>query len=165
MLVAVGIRAGGGPKMPVSILGPRICRQLGLLAGLNTLAGTSNYTNSEPDVADLVSSNAEMRTNSAALLAAATEFGKFGWTVSPRVLKSTDYVDAVRQPVMSARPASDFGRSGAGRLYARRGVIPPAATLDRLEWGEWSRHSDLNRGPAVYETAALPLSYVGAGRV
>src|SRR5436190_22934391 len=25
----------------------------------------------------------------------------------------------------------------------------------------WSRHSDLNRGPAVYETAALPLSYVG----
>ena len=26
---------------------------------------------------------------------------------------------------------------------------------------EWSRHSDLNRGPAVYETAALPLSYVG----
>ena len=30
---------------------------------------------------------------------------------------------------------------------------------------EWSRHSDLNRGPAVYETAALPLSYVGAGRV
>ena len=28
--------------------------------------------------------------------------------------------------------------------------------------GMWSRHSDLNRGPAVYETAALPLSYVGA---
>src|SRR5690349_10442918 len=30
--------------------------------------------------------------------------------------------------------------------------------------GEWSRHSDLNRGPAVYETAALPLSYVGPDR-
>ena len=29
--------------------------------------------------------------------------------------------------------------------------------------GEWSRHSDSNRGPAVYETAALPLSYVGPG--
>jgi hypothetical protein len=28
----------------------------------------------------------------------------------------------------------------------------------------WSRHSDLNRGPAVYETAALPLSYVGPER-
>jgi hypothetical protein len=28
--------------------------------------------------------------------------------------------------------------------------------------GKWSRHSDSNRGPAVYETAALPLSYVGA---
>ena len=32
----------------------------------------------------------------------------------------------------------------------------------RFHEGEWSRHSDLNRGPAVYETAALPLSYVGA---
>lgn len=31
------------------------------------------------------------------------------------------------------------------------------------DWNLWSRHSDLNRGPAVYETAALPLSYVGAG--
>jgi hypothetical protein len=30
-----------------------------------------------------------------------------------------------------------------------------------LRADEWSRHSDLNRGPAVYETAALPLSYVG----
>ena len=30
------------------------------------------------------------------------------------------------------------------------------------ETRQWSRHSDLNRGPAVYETAALPLSYVGA---
>jgi hypothetical protein len=34
-------------------------------------------------------------------------------------------------------------------------------TLSR-DKGAWSRHSDLNRGPAVYETAALPLSYVGA---
>ena len=27
----------------------------------------------------------------------------------------------------------------------------------------WCRRSDLNRGPADYESAALPLSYVGAG--
>ena len=26
---------------------------------------------------------------------------------------------------------------------------------------EWSRRSDLNRRPADYESAALPLSYVG----
>jgi hypothetical protein len=32
---------------------------------------------------------------------------------------------------------------------------------EAFESGGWSRHSDLNRGPAVYETAALPLSYVG----
>ena len=26
---------------------------------------------------------------------------------------------------------------------------------------DWSQRTDLNRRPAVYETAALPLSYVG----
>jgi hypothetical protein len=26
----------------------------------------------------------------------------------------------------------------------------------------WSRHPDLNRGPTVYKTVALPLSYAGA---
>ena len=46
-----------------------------------------------------------------------------------------------------------------GRL--RRGsLVAPVSRSDC-----WSRHSDLNRGPAVYETAALPLSYVGAARV
>ena len=38
----------------------------------------------------------------------------------------------------------------------------PASTAGFLGSDRWSRHSDLNRGPAVYETAALPLSYVGA---
>src|SRR5271168_4828436 len=28
----------------------------------------------------------------------------------------------------------------------------------------WSRHPDLNRGPTVYKTVALPLSYAGGGR-
>jgi hypothetical protein len=37
-----------------------------------------------------------------------------------------------------------------------------AGSSDSEREGTWSRHSDLNRGPAVYETAALPLSYVGA---
>ena len=50
-----------------------------------------------------------------------------------------------------------------------RGEVPQAtATVchtvaELTQTGGWSRHSDLNRGPAVYETAALPLSYVGAG--
>ena len=34
------------------------------------------------------------------------------------------------------------------------------ALLADVAVDHWSRHSDLNRGPAVYETAALPLSYV-----
>ena len=41
-------------------------------------------------------------------------------------------------------------------------IVGDRAALREHETGEWSRHSDLNRGPAVYETAALPLSYVGA---
>ena len=36
-----------------------------------------------------------------------------------------------------------------------------ADVMSRSQREKWSRHSDLNRGPAVYETAALPLSYVG----
>ena len=32
-----------------------------------------------------------------------------------------------------------------------------------LSWAkEWSQRTDSNRRPAVYETAALPLSYVGS---
>ena len=58
---------------------------------------------------------------------------------------------AIRGPVGaatgSARPLPVRSRN-AGRRPARAQI-------------EWSRHSDLNRGPAVYETAALPLSYVG----
>jgi hypothetical protein len=38
------------------------------------------------------------------------------------------------------------------------------ATTGHFSRGEWSRHSDLNRGPVVYETTALPLSYVGLVR-
>src|SRR5512140_2305965 len=45
------------------------------------------------------------------------------------------------------------------------GPQPPDGTEIAMIGGRgWSRHSDLNRGPAVYETAALPLSYVGSRR-
>ena len=44
-------------------------------------------------------------------------------------------------------------------------VLTPDSCSSRTRNGGWSRHSDLNRGPAVYETAALPLSYVGEGRI
>ncbi len=54
----------------------------------------------------------------------------------------------------------------AGRLtrLQRQESRSPAAGPG-FERDRWSRHSDLNRGPAVYETAALPLSYVGAGGI
>lgn len=45
---------------------------------------------------------------------------------------------------------------------APRVPLSTEQVFPRTNQGEWSRHSDLNRGPAVYETAALPLSYVGA---
>src|SRR4051795_10195663 len=53
--------------------------------------------------------------------------------------------------VTSERRRDDVSMTGAA--WRPEGVV----------WGGWSRHSDLNRGPAVYETAALPLSYVGLG--
>jgi hypothetical protein len=61
----------------------------------------------------------------------------------------------------------DVHRRGGQRADQQRGN----RRLEILEMAvsrsdRWSRHSDLNRGPAVYETAALPLSYVGAeGRI
>src|SRR4051794_32285406 len=51
--------------------------------------------------------------------------------------------------VTSERRRDDVSMTGAA--WRPEGVV----------WRGWSRHSDLNRGPAVYETAALPLSYVG----
>src|ERR1041385_5718039 len=54
----------------------------------------------------------------------------------------------------------------SGQSLFREGRGPSRVQHPRELWAlrEWSRHSDLNRGPAVYETAALPLSYVGPGR-
>lgn len=43
--------------------------------------------------------------------------------------------------------------------------LPPRVHLGgNPEIGTWSRRGDSNSRPAVYETAALPLSYVGWGR-
>ena len=39
------------------------------------------------------------------------------------------------------------------------------ATVWQLPLPNQSRHSDSNRGPAVYKTAALPLSYAGEAYV
>ncbi len=60
-----------------------------------------------------------------------------------------------RRPRSDRRPATRRAPGGATVFGARRpGSVMP---------GEgWSRHSDSNRGPVVYETTALPLSYVGA---
>src|SRR5437764_2477902 len=44
------------------------------------------------------------------------------------------------------RPAGDAGSSESPEMDRERG---------------WSRHPDSNRGPTVYKTVALPLSYAG----
>ena len=54
---------------------------------------------------------------------------------------------------MLPAPDAAGGRSNSSADIPSPNLIPTR--------GVWSRHSDLNRGPAVYETAALPLSYVG----
>ena len=59
------------------------------------------------------------------------------------------------------RPGSDqlAGLQRCGTLMQRDSQLY-RAILNGKE--SWSRHADSNCGPAVYETAALPLSYVGA---
>ena len=61
--------------------------------------------------------------------------------------------------------SDDRLRRGRGRIAWRDSLairrIGVKAVFGRVRTWRWSRHSDLNRGPAVYETAALPLSYVG----
>ena len=58
---------------------------------------------------------------------------------------------------VDAAQGSEQGSTGATARHQ-------TAISDHPTREGWSRHSDLNRGPAVYETAALPLSYVGAGQ-
>ncbi len=65
----------------------------------------------------------------------------------------------IGRPFGRAPPAPIRGQI-RGHASANRGGYGLRGASLSVKW--WSRHSDLNRGPAVYETAALPLSYVGA---
>src|ERR1700681_785945 len=58
------------------------------------------------------------------------------------------------------------GDSGEPEQESDRRRQPPRCSIELLSgWIRgaygWSRRSDLNRRPADYESAALPLSYVG----
>ena len=57
-----------------------------------------------------------------------------------------------------AADARDRGLRGLSTLHTEWRVWTHWLAAPR----RWSRRSDSNRGPAVYETAALPLSYAGA---
>jgi hypothetical protein len=118
------------------------------------------------DVADLVSSDTDMRTTSAALLVAATEFGKFGWTVSPRVLKSTDYLEGVRlwQAHHDEAEVDEFlTRAWADRTWFRSAYGPMTtlagkhgATLDLLLERNRLMHKALSHHEAgEYEASIL----------
>jgi hypothetical protein len=54
--------------------------------------------------------------------------------------------------------APDIAPWKAGNVSGRDPRISPTALGSQILWSRWS---DLNRRPAVYETAALPLSYTG----
>jgi hypothetical protein len=53
--------------------------------------------------------------------------------------------------------APQFAPRASRQAKGRDPKISPALGCLKV----WSRWSDLNRRPAVYETAALPLSYTG----
>lgn len=60
-----------------------------------------------------------------------------------------------------ARNANDSS-FGACRLAARTGE-PSQQSHGAMKAEKWSPRAGLNRGPLVYETSALPLSYAGVG--
>ena len=80
----------------------------------------------------------------------------------------TSNFDSLSSVGTSTRRVSDFDDSGARELMFLWASTHPS----RRSWERGSRylgdeigsrHSDSNRGPTVYKTVALPLSYAGAG--
>ena len=48
-----------------------------------------------------------------------------------------------------------------GNFDIKKALKTTGLMMSNLLILQWSRRSDLNRGPADYESAALPLSYAG----
>ena len=99
-------------------------------------------------------------------------------SLSPHALRHTLAIQLIRSGAPLTYVRDLLGHSSitvTADVYARHLPTGDKALLDRLETKsgsevvavgekEWSRRSDLNRGPADYESAALPLSYAGVGR-
>jgi hypothetical protein len=60
-----------------------------------------------------------------------------------------------------ATVSADWGLDPAGALRRGEGLTAVCFPGVSPNFPLWCRRSDLNRGPADYESAALPLSYVG----
>ena len=99
-------------------------------------------------------------------------------SLSPHALRHTLAIRLIKSGAPLTYVRDLLGHSSitiTADVYARHLPTGDKAILDRLEdpsgsrvvavGGEtWSRRSDLNRGPADYESAALPLSYAGQAR-
>jgi len=99
-------------------------------------------------------------------------------SLSPHALRHGSAIQLVRNGAPLTYVRDMLGHSSimvTADVYARRLPTGDKALVDALDGargsrvvavgGEtWSRRSDLNRGPADYESAALPLSYAGRGR-
>jgi NAD(P)-dependent dehydrogenase (short-subunit alcohol dehydrogenase family) len=114
-----------------------------------------------------VTVNYHRNQDAAATLKAIEDGGGIARTQQGDVSKIDD-IAALIDETVAAYGRLDVMVNNAG-METRSSVLETTAeqfdlvvAIDlRHETREWSRHSDLNRGPAVYETAALPLSYVG----
>jgi hypothetical protein len=82
----------------------------------------------------------------------------------PPIQSHIDRLAAARLAVAPKVPAIPLDDTDAGKVWHQSGAILKNVEVTDAEVLEnWSRCSDLNRGPADYESAALPLSYTGAG--
>ena len=65
-------------------------------------------------------------------------------------------------PNLGSIPLTQLRPQHLQRYYADKLMQGRRDGKGGLFVSKWSQRSDSNRGPAVYETAALPLSYAGS---
>jgi integrase len=100
-------------------------------------------------------------------------------SLSPHALRHTFAIRLIKAGAPLTYVRDLLGHSSitvTADVYTRHLPTGDRGLLDRLDEPRgsrtvaagsetWSRRSGLNRGPADYESAALPLSYAGVGRV
>jgi hypothetical protein len=105
---------------------------------------------------------ASMNVDGTSLLMGSEEFSGMGGGASEAAKDDHSAGQGEGDPDRSVKDHRPFG--GPRDSKGVEGVAGDKAADQEGGYGLWSRRTDLNRGPADYESAALPLSYAGIAR-